>query len=513
MKLSMWLINHYLKNVFPTIPVIESDTTERRIESVRVFPFDNLLEFSKEYVYIGKQSDFFHTSPEQTILASGNDLIFVGCDDITEVFNEVIKIFDHMRSLEDAMRTAALAADPFQEILNVIHGELQCPMLFGQKDLHIFAITDYYSEDEVYPGWAEICRLRTIPVEVFNSSAVPDMRRYPESIPTVAIPVSEKEGKKCAYQIRSNCYCKGELWGHLYIYYRQKVLDPAILQLARYFADMYGELLDRIMGKTLSRYAAYTFLVDLIDGNSVPEEALNTIRWKQGWQADQKLCLYRIRPIGASDDSMFLDFSCGLISRRAKAEIVFPYRQNIVVIAPWEEGELQPELLSYAISSLSRVTFRCGVSYPFVGLERVAVAYYQAEYADLRGQAEEGELFSFGSFAFAGLIEYVREHIDWKMFISPSLYKLYDMDQKSGTEYYKTLFWLLVNDMHIADAARQLYVHRNTLKYRLNRITELIPDDLTDPNTIQYLHFCYALMMDDYPPNAPRKLQKHDGEF
>ena len=57
--------------------------------------------------------------------------------------------------------------------------------------------------------------------------------------------------------------------------------------------------------------------------------------------------------------------------------------------------------------------------------------------------------------------------------------------------------------MRAVDAARQLYIHRNTLKYRLNRIEELIPDDLTDPNTIQYLHFCYALMLEDYPPDVP----------
>ena len=508
MKLSMWLINHYLKDVFPTIPVINSDPMLRCIESVRLFTFDSLRDFSTEFVYIGKQSDFFRTEQDQTLLASGDDLIFVDCADITEVFNEVIKIFDHLRALDQALRAAALQSDPFQAILNVIHGELLCPMLFGQKDLHIFAITGQYPEEEVYPGWAEICRLRTIPLEFLNDTPVPDMSQYPETIPTVAIPVGHGENKKCAYQIRSNCYCKGEMWGHLYIYYPSKALDPGVLQLARFFADVYGELLDRIMGRTVSRYAAYTFLVDLIDGKAASAEALNTICWKQGWDKDQKLCLCRIRPTGSSDNSLFLDFACGLLSRKAKNEIVFPYRQNIVVIAPWTESYDEPELLRYATASISRVSFRCGVSYPFVGLERIAVAYFQAEYADIRGKADEGRLFFFDSFAFAGLIEYVRDQIDWKPFISPSLYKLYEMDCRSGTEYYKTLFWLLVNDMHIADAARQLYVHRNTLKYRLNRITELIPDDLTDPNTIQYLHFCYALMLEDYPPEGRRREQR-----
>ena len=508
MKLSMWLINHYLKDVFHTIPIISSDTTVCSIESVRLFTFESMGDFSTEYVYIGKLSDFFHAQPEQTLLASGDDLIFVDCDDITEVFNEVIKIFDHLRALDQSLRAASLGPDPFQGILNVIHDELRCPMLFGQKDLRIYAITDQYPEEEVYPGWAEICRLRTIPLDYINASVMPDMSRYPESIPTVAIPVSDGEAKKCAYQIRSNCYCRDEMWGHLYIYYPTKVLDPAVLQLARYFADVYGELLDRIMGRTVSRYAAYTFLVDLIDGKPASEEALDTLRWKQGWEKDQKLCLCRIRPTGSTDNSLFLDFTCGLLSRKATNEIVFPYRQNIVVIAPWEEGDSEPPLLRFAASAISRVRFRCGVSFPFVGLDRVPVAYFQAEYADKRSKDEEGQVFRFDRYAFAGLIEYVRDHIDWRPFISPSLYKLYETDQTGGTEYYKTLFWLLANDMHAADAAGQLYIHRNTLKYRMNRIAELIPDDLTDPNTIQYLHFCTALMLEDYPPEAQRRRER-----
>ena len=86
-KLSMWLINHYLKDVFHTIPVIVSAPTLRTIESVRLFAFDDLRDFSTEHVYIGRQSDFFRTDPEETLLASGNDLIFVDCADITEVFN------------------------------------------------------------------------------------------------------------------------------------------------------------------------------------------------------------------------------------------------------------------------------------------------------------------------------------------------------------------------------------------------------------------------------------------
>ena len=52
-----------------------------------------------------------------------------------------------------------------------------------------------------------------------------------------------------------------------------------------------------------------------------------------------------------------------------------------------------------------------------------------------------------------------------------------------------TLFSYLLNDSHLARTARALYMHRNTVINKLNKIVELTGIDLTDGGLCQRLTF------------------------
>ena len=147
----------------------------------------------------------------------------------------------------------------------------------------------------------------------------------------------------------------------------------------------------------------------------------------------------------------------------------------------------------------------CGVSFPFENLEMINYAYFQACFAMSKLKSDENcnsNWAYYDEYAFAGLITYVRENLEYKLFIVPSLIELYEMDKSTGTEYYKTLFWLLVNNCHTANTAKQLFIHRNTLKYRIDKIIQIMNINIYDNEISSYLRFCYALMMEDYPIEA-----------
>jgi PucR family transcriptional regulator, purine catabolism regulatory protein len=56
---------------------------------------------------------------------------------------------------------------------------------------------------------------------------------------------------------------------------------------------------------------------------------------------------------------------------------------------------------------------------------------------------------------------------------------LVDHDTRFASELLKTLRVYLAADGHPGDAADTLHIHRNTLRYRLGRITKLLGVDLT----------------------------------
>lgn len=67
-----------------------------------------------------------------------------------------------------------------------------------------------------------------------------------------------------------------------------------------------------------------------------------------------------------------------------------------------------------------------------------------------------------------------------ELLIHDKLGAILDADEASRSEYVKTLRVYFENDRHLEKTARALFVHVNTLRYRLERIQELLGVDLRD---------------------------------
>ena len=59
---------------------------------------------------------------------------------------------------------------------------------------------------------------------------------------------------------------------------------------------------------------------------------------------------------------------------------------------------------------------------------------------------------------------------------------------------YKTLKAYLRNERNAVHTAKELFIHRSTLFYRLDRIKELIHIDLDDPSTRLYVNISYRIL-------------------
>lgn len=68
------------------------------------------------------------------------------------------------------------------------------------------------------------------------------------------------------------------------------------------------------------------------------------------------------------------------------------------------------------------------------------------------------------------------------------LHEIKEYDKEHCTEYYLTIRSYLLNNMNTKQMADDLVVHRNTVVYRLQRISELFNLDLTDCHEITALY-------------------------
>jgi len=126
-----------------------------------------------------------------------------------------------------------------------------------------------------------------------------------------------------------------------------------------------------------------------------------------------------------------------------------------------------------------------GVGRPHSGLKGVQRSYAESDQALRAGQ----RLFGAGStVAFADLGAYrllaqLQGTAELKAFEAETLGELIEYDEKSGSQLLPTLEAFFGANGNLSKTAEVLFVHRNTLMYRLKRIEELTGSSLDDPET------------------------------
>ena len=135
--------------------------------------------------------------------------------------------------------------------------------------------------------------------------------------------------------------------------------------------------------------------------------------------------------------------------------------------------------------------YRFGLSYTFSNpllCSRMSKQAYSAlKYGN--SSSKKKTSWSFPEYALDILMREAQNTID---ITNPSIIEIEQYDIKNKTEYLKTLKMWLTNKMDYSATAKALFLHRNSLYYRMQQIQNLFSIDLDDMSTnVQlYLNLC-----------------------
>ena len=79
-------------------------------------------------------------------------------------------------------------------------------------------------------------------------------------------------------------------------------------------------------------------------------------------------------------------------------------------------------------------------------------------------------------------------------FYLKTLGSITDYDNKNGTDYIKTLQSYITHNKNTAMISNELFIHRNTVNYRLKKIEELFALDLNDLHTITNFQIAFHIL-------------------
>ncbi|AMA74279.1 MULTISPECIES: PucR family transcriptional regulator [Aneurinibacillus] len=150
---------------------------------------------------------------------------------------------------------------------------------------------------------------------------------------------------------------------------------------------------------------------------------------------------------------------------------------------------LQQEALSF----LPPGALYIGLSEPFHGLSQIADQARLARLALQVAIAAGEPLLSYDKIgAYAPLLQMQEAGISLEQLYRPLLDPLIEYDQKHGSSLIDTLECYLQNNSNIKNTAAALFIHRHTLKYRLEQIAEKTGKELQNAHVLTQLHL--ALM-------------------
>jgi DNA-binding PucR family transcriptional regulator len=155
----------------------------------------------------------------------------------------------------------------------------------------------------------------------------------------------------------------------------------------------------------------------------------------------------------------------------------------------WEEGKKEGYL------------FSVGVGRAYREWEKLSESYEEAREALETGPSLLGEeVISFDALGLLYWLRHLPPGVREKNRFSQVVLTLADYDARRGGELLKTLEAYLDTGRNVQEAARRLFLHRNTLRQRLSKIETLCHLKLSDPLTCLNVHVALKerrLQLDD----------------
>ncbi|MCK5757974.1 MAG: helix-turn-helix domain-containing protein [Clostridiales bacterium] len=246
-----------------------------------------------------------------------------------------------------------------------------------------------------------------------------------------------------------------------------------VLRLLVMFAENY-------LRQQLEKHNKFYFYKKLLNDELTENEIYENIAvYKIRNEADRAVIVFR----HGESDYPASDMILNIFPEKEKNTIVEMDNNTVAYLVELNENEDAETLVEYSkkiadtIEEELMVSVRAGIGSIAQNLSQMALSYSNASTAITVGSVFEFEsrIFNFNSLGIGKMIyssdkklldEFLRETISKKTF------ELLD------DEIIKTVLSFFTNNLNISETARRMYLHRNTLVYRIEKILKLTGLDL-----------------------------------
>ena len=386
------------------------------------------------------------------------------------------------RDIHELMRCRGL-----QELLDTARRNLRSPLILADLTFHVLAMTQEPHMDD--PRWSEISRDRAVPVdivdmELYQSSLrgeMPVVSTDPAGLPVVRCAVG-MDGRLLGYLL-SPCYSGPPVQEHLDLIHVLSDLCALRMQKDLHYAQYPENMVE-------------FFISDLLNGTITDEQRILDRCRYFGWMLKWPYRVLSIRP-RRGGEQLELQRQRDALQARFPEATAFLYGEEIKFLIHVVDRSTQDAMIMAEVGAwLGEQGLVAGVSQTANHLRILSDRHTQAVKALEMGILLKGAgpLFYYDNYAVYHCLELCASQITLPQLCHSAVIKLESYDRKHGTELLGTLHAYLSCHSNLSEAAAALYIHRNTLRGRLDKINDLIHVDFSDAETVFHLMFSYRIL-------------------
>lgn len=311
--------------------------------------------------------------------------------------------------------------------------------------------------------------------------------------------------------VTKNLYSSRGLIAHFFIIGLYNKLGTYEVEIAEFFGNLISSLLkgDNEYLPTRGRYYD-NYFIDLLENKIESEDdtaLIQKVFASLEWTMEQQYMILIFSSRKHNETASIVNNLQLNVLESSYPCRAFIYQEKIVVIlnvsltSYFSDDNCCDSLLCEIQKTSSNFGSFISYSEPFYiheGLDEVPRYYKQAKAALAWGIRNNLVICGYKEVAINELCDKLTsQHMEW-IFLHPAIDILFTYDMENGTDLCKSLLYYLIYEQNTVRTAKALYIHRNSLIYRIDKIRELTDLDLNDVHNririiLSLIHIGYLL--------------------
>lgn len=421
---------------------------------------------------------------------------------VEKVFNDVQEQLSEqmlIKSYRAEMLDMFVEGKDLMTIVNHFKADIKYPMAIIDVRGRILAHTEPFELPDV--AWQENIRNGYCSIG-FTNHILHRLQeaKTPDSLDTFA---TRCESTDLVYR-SGRIYIGGSLFGIVFLFqYGSTVFDDRSVKLLSMIRDVSRSIISRSNNViNRSKSAHNQLLADIFSGMS-KKEIKERVKASNVTFPDN-MQLFLVQPKYYRDDRFLFTAIYENIQAFFPVAITMIYQNKVLLILPSDKVNVHnagfEELRKFAL----REHLFVGTTIPFSDITDLATYFAQIEdtIECARAMDHPDPFCHYSDFAFYVMLRKLPPSLNLRLFCHPALSILKEYDAANETEFFQTLKVYASSGFSQSKTAEYLYLHRNSLNYRLHRIASMCNLDYSDPLILKQL--LTSFYIDEYIMNIEK---------